>query len=196
MKAENLAAAFSWIFHPTVMTAALFLAASPALGYGPLGAAIAVFTYSLLPLTLLAALRAFGLVSSFDVVRTSQRLAPLMLAEASYVVGIITTALVSRSRGLLLLEVLYLVNSAIVIIVTLLLKFKISIHVSTASAIVTAIVYLDGLSLLPLFAIPAALTWARVRLGVHTIRQVAAGWAFMPLTLVQLFLYLGPAFKH
>lgn len=196
MKYKGLATAISWVFHPTVMTAALFLAASSTLKYGPPGAAIAVLTYSALPMALLAALRALGLVSSFDVVKASQRLMPLALAEASYVTGVIITALAGHSRGLLLLELLYLVNSAIIVAVTLLLKFKISIHVSTASAIVTAIVYLDGLPALPLIVIPLALTWARVRLGVHTPRQVAAGWAFVPLTLAQLLLYLGPAFKR
>jgi hypothetical protein len=179
----------SWCLHPAVITALLFLV----IGFSnndPLADVIVpIVTYSVIPIAALLMARGLEVVRSADQPSIRERAPLLLTAELSYVAGLLLTLALGLPMLIAFIEAAYLANSLIIILITLLLRFKISLHVSTASAIATALTYLYGARLAAFFLIPLTLSWARLELKAHTTAQVLAAWAFAPITLAQLLLY-------
>lgn len=108
-----------------------------------------------------------------DVTNRADRPLPLLIASIGALLGgsyistrfdIPTLLLVSQTLVMMLL-VLTVVTTV----------WKISIHTSTLSALITLLVVLRGVELLPLYALLIPVAWARVLLGKHSVAQIIGG---------------------
>jgi membrane-associated phospholipid phosphatase len=84
-------------------------------------------------------------------------------------------------------------NGLVLLIITL--KWKISIHASGITSPVTALVYLLGTRMLPLFLFFIPVAWARLELKAHTKFQLTAGAIISSiLTWLQMAFYVNYLF--
>lgn len=146
-----------------------------------------------LPVGIIYYLRRSGLVADMMVDAREERTKPFLGAAASYLLGVVAMAAMEAPTKMLYLMACYLVNSVVMMIISL--RYKISIHASGLAGPATFLIHQYGVSLWP-FMVPAVVvSWARLELRMHTAGQVA--WGFLvtiALTLAQLELY--PALIH
>jgi membrane-associated phospholipid phosphatase len=72
------------------------------------------------------------------------------------------------------------------------LRWKISVHASGIAGPSTALIYAFGVMAAPLLLLALPVAWARVKLGAHTILQVALGVLLTILiTWIQMRVYLS-----
>jgi sulfopyruvate decarboxylase TPP-binding subunit len=87
----------------------------------------------------------------------------------------------------------YIVNGLVLLVITL--KWKISIHTSGITSPVTALVYLLGTRMLPLFMLFLPVAWARLELKAHDKKQITAGAVISSvLTWLQMAFYVHHLF--
>lgn len=108
-----------------------------------------------------------------DVTDRADRPLPLLVASIGALLGgsyistrfdIPTVLLISQTLVMMLL-VLTVVTTV----------WKISIHTSALSALITLLVVIRGLELLPLYALLIPVAWARVLLRKHSVAQIVGG---------------------
>jgi membrane-associated phospholipid phosphatase len=176
--ADRLARAVSVVCAPPVM---ILPVAGLASWHGTDGESVLasvvtfVVTTAILPTLFVYAAYLAGLISSPDLPRRSERLQPALFATLCAVAAYPLLRGVGAPTLFLSLDAALALQMALLGIVTI--WWKISYHAAGAAGLAIVALSLSDLSVaMPLVALPALVGWARVRLGRHTPRQVAAGW--------------------
>lgn len=118
------------------------------------------------------------------------RFKPFMGAVLSYMLGLVALIATSAPDLISVLMAGYLVNTIVMMLITL--RWKISIHASGIAGPATYLAYTFGIHLWPVFLLIIPVGWARLKLKAHTMSQVVVGFLLtVVITYVQLFIYLG-----
>jgi hypothetical protein len=126
----------------------------------------------ILPLIMVGVLLKLDLIEDFYAHDKEQRFIPFLWTSLFYLMGAISLVWVDAPITVTALMTCYFVNSGI-------------------TGPVTALVYLLGSTMLPLFLIVIPVAWARVELKAHTKMQVTAGAIISTLlTWFQMSLYM------
>lgn len=134
-----------------------------------------VVTTALLPTIFVYAAYLAGLISSPDLPRRSERLQPALFTTLCAVAAYPLLQGVGAPPLFLSLDAALAVQMALLALVTS--WWKISYHAAGAAGLTIVAFALGDLSVsVPLVGLMVLVGWARVRLGRHTPRQVAAGW--------------------
>jgi len=155
----------------------------------PLLIAITSLFGCFLPLAMVYGLLKLDFIKDFYAHERDTRFIPFLWSTFFYLLGVISLILVSAPPAVTALMACYFVNGIVLMIITF--KWKISIHASGITGPFTALVYLLGAFMLPLFLIIVPVAWARVELKAHTLMQVAVGAVLSSLlTWLQMGVYL------
>lgn len=142
-----------------------------------------------LPLILVVYMLKRGVISDFYANDRNERFLPFMATIVSYTMGTVALIAAGAPEQITALMACYIVNGIVLLLITT--KWKISIHASGIASPVTALVYLLGTRLLPLFLLFLPIAWARVELKAHDKKQVTAGAVISSvLTWVQMAFYV------
>jgi len=151
--------------------------------------AITSFYGCFLPLILVVYMLKRGIISDFYANERNERLIPFTATIVSYMMGTLTLMAVHAPEQITALMACYIVNGVVLLLITT--KWKISIHASGIASPVTALVYLLGTRLMPLFLLFLPVAWARVELKAHDKKQVTAGALVSSvLTWLQMAVYV------
>lgn len=124
----------------------------------------------------------------------SERFIPFLITILSYLFGVFILLVVKAPAQITALMACYFGNGIVLALITL--KWKISIHSSGITGPITALVYLLGTKLLPLFFLLIPVTWARLELKAHSMLQLIVGALLtIFLTWFQMEYYLTFVFK-
>jgi membrane-associated phospholipid phosphatase len=135
--------------------------------------AISTVFGTLIPLAILYGLMRKRIIPDFFASRRESRTIPFLGAIASYIAGTVALFFAEAPVLVIALMLCYVVNSLIMMTVTL--RWKISIHASGIAGPATALAYALGPRALPLFLLLLPVGWARVKLKAHTLTQVLVG---------------------
>ena len=154
---------------------------------------ITIFFGCILPLVGVVALLKMNLISDFYAPNRDERFIPFLITIFSYLLGTIYLILLQAPGPITALMACYLLNGIVLALITL--KWKISIHASGITSPVTALVYLLGARLLPLFILLLPVIWARLELGAHSRMQLTVGAILSSiLTWYQMAFYIHTIF--
>ena len=145
---------------------------------------------TLLPMAVIFYMFRRGQLGDMYAYERQTRFRPFMGAIACYLLGLIT--LLAASAPLLVLALMagYMVNTIIMMLITL--RWKISIHASGIAGPATFLVYAFGLQFWWMWLLILPVGWARLKLRAHTPSQVVVGFFLtVALTYLQLLVYLG-----
>jgi hypothetical protein len=155
--------------------------------------ALTSFFGCILPLILVVYMLKRGIISDFYANDRDERFIPFMATILSYTMGTVALMAVRAPEQITALMACYIVNGVVLLLITM--KWKISIHASGIASPVTALVYLLGTRLLPLFLLFLPVAWARVELKAHDKKQVTAGAVISTvLTWLQMAFYVHYVF--
>ena len=147
-----------------------------------------VVTTAVLPMLFIYAAYLAGLISGPDLPRRSERLQPALFTTLCAFAAYLLLLSVGAAPLFLTLDAALAFQMALLGVVTV--WWKISYHAAGAAGLAIVALSLSDLSVsAPLFALAALVGWARVRLGRHTPRQVAAGW----LSALPILWYVWPS---
>ena len=134
-----------------------------------------VVTTALLPTLFVYAAYLAGLISSPDLPRRSERLQPALFTTLCAIAAYPLLRGVGAPPLFLSLDAALALQMALLALVTF--WWKISYHAAGAAGLAIVALALSDFSVAgPLLALAGLVGWARIRLGRHTPRQVAAGW--------------------
>jgi hypothetical protein len=151
--------------------------------------ALTSFFGCFLPLILVVYMLKRGIISDFYANDRNERFIPFMATILSYTMGTVALMVVQAPEQITALMACYIVNGIVLLLITT--KWKISIHASGIASPITALVYLLGTRLLPLFLLFLPVAWARVELKAHDKKQVTAGAVISTvLTWLQMAFYV------
>ncbi|CAN5853899.1 hypothetical protein BH23ACT11_BH23ACT11_15340 [soil metagenome] len=197
----------SYVFNPLLwppLQIGLILAHFGAPGSETLtGVLIGTVFFCLAPLGYLVAMHMRGEVASIEVREREKRTKPLLVGITANLVGLALLWLLIDTAApvVLIIALLYPLNTAITLLVTL--RFKISIHVMAAAGLPAGLLFIaandwaglgDGVLLTVggsalLLALIPLLVWARIRARAHTPAEAIAGAAFgLIMPLLELWL--------
>lgn len=198
----KIANALSWVLHPFLLPFYLVvvLLTLTAFGHYPAGMKIymvwVIVLYSMvIPMLLLGVLRSLGRISDYRIDDRRERLLPLLIGAACYVLCALTLSKLPAAIFLRKFMLAAACCEAMCFAVTL--RWKISLHLTGMGAAVAMLVVMNVVGadrmLLPLMIAilsAGALASARLYLGCHNGRQVLAGFAggFVVAALALLFL--------
>jgi membrane-associated phospholipid phosphatase len=155
--------------------------------------ALTSFFGCILPLILVVYMLKRGIISDFYANDRNERFIPFMATILSYTMGTVALMAVRAPEQITALMACYIVNGVVLLLITM--KWKISIHASGIASPVTALVYLLGTRLLPLFLLFLPVAWARIELKAHNKKQVTAGAVISTvLTWLQMAFYVHYVF--
>lgn len=116
-----------------------------------------------------------GKFTDLDVSQRSQRVGPFIVALISILTIFILLALIEGPHTLRAALLITFFIGALMMLVTLWGRWKISIHASSLAGAVTLLTALYGQIVLPAYTLVALVCWSRVVLRRHTLGQVIAG---------------------
>lgn len=144
---------------------------------------------TLLPMGVIYYMFRKGLLKDMYAYERQTRFKPFMGAILCYFLGLI--ALIAASAPLLVSVLMagYMVNTIIMMLITL--RWKISIHASGIAGPATFLVYAFGIQFWWVLLLILPVGWARLKLKAHTLSQVVMGFLLtVALTYLQLFFFL------
>ncbi|MBA7608949.1 hypothetical protein ES703_16134 [subsurface metagenome] len=151
---------------------------------------IATMFGAILPLSSTYYLVRRGIIPDIYASVRETRTEPFLWAMASYLLGVTVLLYFNAPLAVTALMACYFGNAVIMLTITL--RWKISIHTVGVSGPITALVFQLGTKMIPLFFILFPVAWARVELKAHNKRQVAAGAILSGLlTWVQMVFYVN-----
>ena len=175
MDRERLASRISYLINPMLITLATFIPLILKFG----GANrwnifyVTALFGSVLPLYGVQYLLKKGVISDYFATERTERYIPFLVSIISYLVGTIVLVVIRAPAAVTALMATYIVNGIVLVAITT--KWKISIHTSGVASPVTALVYLLGSHLMPLFLIFLPVAWARLELKAHSKMQLTMG---------------------
>lgn len=198
----RLAHGISWVLHPFLLPVYMIVLLLTATTFALFPANMkfyllwVVLLYAvLIPLLALGVLRSLGRISSYRVDDRRERLLPLLVGAACYLLCAITLAKIPSVVFLRKFMVAAACCEVLCLVVSL--RWKISLHLTGMGATVALLVVMNivsvGHMLVPLSVAilgAGALASARLYLGCHNGMQVLAGFGggFLVATLALLFL--------
>ena len=202
MNFRKIANTLSWVLHPFLLPVYLMVLLLTMTTFALYSANVkfyfmwVVALYAIIiPFLTLGILRSLGRISDFRVDDRRERLLPLLIGTVCYVLCALTFAKIPSAIFLRKFMVAAACCEAMCLVVSL--RWKISLHLTGMGAIVALLVVMNvvgvGNMLIPLAAAilcAGALASARLYLGCHNPRQVAAGFfgGFCVSLLAVLFL--------
>jgi membrane-associated phospholipid phosphatase len=151
---------------------------------------LTAFFGMVLPMGIIYYMLKKGLLKDIYASDRQTRFQPFIGAVLSYLLGLVALVVASAPDLVSVLMAGYLVNTIIMMLITL--RWKISIHASGIAGPATYLAYAFGIHLWPVFLLIIPVGWARLKLKAHTLSQVVVGFLLtVVLTYVQLFIYLG-----
>ena len=155
--------------------------------------AVTGFFGCFLPLGMVVVMLKMGVISDFYATKRLERFIPFLATITSYVMGTVALIMVDAPPPITALMACYIVNGIVLLVITF--KWKISIHASGVTSPVTALVYLLGTRMLPLFMLFLPVAWARLELKAHSKLQLTAGALISTaLTWLQMVFYVNYLF--
>ncbi len=191
MKTEVFAKYFSYIFVPTTFTLWLFISVSfkfnEKVGLGI--ALSSLFTF-ILPIFIFLILKKKGKIKDYDASVKEERTFLYIVGIFLCLLGYAFSYMFNLNQNFSILWIIYAINTLLLIIIN---KFwKISAHMIGISAPIAAFFYWDIMFYKILLIICIILAWARLKLKMHTVSQIIAGFLFgFLLTYLQIKLFLG-----
>lgn len=177
--ADRAAKLLTEILSPAVLVATVLLAvawhAADTPGQALLWGLIAAAAASFIPITYIVRGVRRGHWTDKHVGDRAQRKLPLLVCLLSTAAGTVTLALAGAPRELLALIASMVAALVVAVPVTLIARWKISIHALVAAGTAVALVVVGGPALLVTWPLAAAVGWSRVHLRDHTTAQVVAG---------------------
>ncbi|MEM1848592.1 MAG: ZIP family metal transporter [Thermofilaceae archaeon] len=163
------------------------------LGVGGLEAlAVMLLAHTFLPLAPIVVGAARGEVDIF-VTEREKRWKYYLFSIISYIIGIVYSLL----RGYRIYAVItasYMLSAIVLAIVTVLAKWKISVHAAGIAGPTTALAMVVGEEAVPLYLLLVPVSWARLELNAHTPSQLAAGALVALLSTLLVFSLTGAGF--
>lgn len=155
--------------------------------------AITGFFGCFLPIGIVVTMLKKGVISDFYATDRLERFIPFLATITSYLMGSVALIIVNAPPPIMALMACYIVNGIVLLVITF--KWKISIHASGVTSPVTALVYLLGTRMLPLFMLFIPVAWARLELKAHDKKQITAGALLSTvLTWLQMIFYVNYLF--
>ena len=179
--ADRAAKVLTEVLSPAVLVATVLLAvawhAADTPGQALLWGLIAAAAASFIPITYIIRGVRRGHWTDKHVGERAQRKLPLLVCLLSTAAGALTLGLAGAPRELLALIASMVAALIVAVPVTLVARWKISIHALVAAGTAVALVVVGGPALLATWPLAAAVGWSRVHLRDHTPAQVLAGAA-------------------
>jgi membrane-associated phospholipid phosphatase len=177
-KRVRIAGWFSHVFHPFILSV-VTLPLTIYLSTGLLGLAIlwtAISTAALLlPLAVFIAIMVkIGRYSDFDVSVREQRTGPYLVAGGGLV--LLTAIIILGGAPLISRACIYAAILAAAAAAVINRFSKVSVHAMTAAGCAIVLLYLSLLAGILMVTAAAAVSWSRIPLKRHTLRQVITGW--------------------
>ena len=177
--ADRAARLLTEVLSPAVLVATVLLAvawhAADTPGQALLWGLIAAAAASFIPITYIVRGVRRGHWTDKHVGERSQRKLPLLVCLFSTAAGTLALGLAGAPRELLALIASMVAALLVAVPVTLIARWKISIHALVAAGTAVALIVVAGPALLLTLPVAAAVGWSRVHLGDHTAAQVTAG---------------------
>lgn len=114
-----------------------------------------------------------GKFTDTDISMRSQRSGPFAFSIVSTAIGLVLLSFLHGPKNLQTVMLTVIVSSVLMMLITL--RWKISMHASTAAGAVTMLAGLYGNMILPAYLLVVLVCWSRVVLHRHTTAQVIAG---------------------
>lgn len=175
MDKEKLASQISFVINPMLITLATFIPLILKFGGSNrwnIFYVTALFG-SVMPLLGVQYLLKKGIISDYFATERTERYVPFLVSIISYLLGTIALVIIQAPAAVTALMATYIVNGIVLVLITT--KWKISIHAGGVSSPVTALVYLLGSHLIPLFLLFLPVAWARLELKAHSKMQLTMG---------------------
>lgn len=192
---EKLASRISLVVNPLLITLATFIPLILRFGGGQTWSLFIVTAFfgSVLPMVGVYVLLKRGIISDVFATERTERFVPFLASIVSYLLGSIVLVYMQAPAAITALMATYIVNGIVLVVITM--KWKISIHASGVTSPVTALVYLLGSRLLPLFLIFLPVAWARLELKAHSKWQLTMGALISGvLTWIQMGFFMNHVF--
>ncbi|MDR6317748.1 phosphatase PAP2 family protein [Actinoplanes couchii] len=177
--ADRVARVVTEILSPAVLVAVVLFAVAWASAETPMSAlvtgVIAAAAASFLPIAYILRGVRRGAWTDRHVGERSQRTLPMLVCLGSTASGTLALAAAGAPRDLLALIACMAAALVVATPITLLARWKISIHSLVAAGTAVTFTVVFGWVLLFTWPLAAAVGWSRVRLGDHTTAQVLAG---------------------
>ncbi|MGW5877862.1 hypothetical protein ACWFMI_15100 [Nocardiopsis terrae] len=141
------------------------------LGWGTLAALFC----GIIPYAILIAGTWFGWWTDRHVGERKQRLIPLLIIMGCVIGGITTLAVLDAPQPLLALVFAMLATLFITLGITVLARWKISVHTAVAGGVAVILMLTYGPHMAVTTPVVALVAWSRVRLRDHTTAQTVAG---------------------
>ena len=177
-RSERFAHLISELFSPVYQVFFMLLVVgihSAGLAQGLLLGAVAALFAGGIPYLILATGVRRGRFTDMHLSRREERPIMMAIGLASVAVGLGLMALLDAPRELFALVGAMVAGVAVALLISSFWKISIHTSVTAGSATILAIVF--GPWALLLGSVVAAVAWARVRLGAHTVSQVLVGAA-------------------
>jgi hypothetical protein len=161
--------------------------------YAPLGTGdISPLTSTIVGILFLSILPAIPVLvisrrEYFEDSEKSRRSLFFILALVSYAVGAVIYHL-TDSRTMFALCVAFVMVTAIITVINQF--WKISVHSTGSAGLITAMVWILGPWMLPLYLLTAATLVIRYQMGAHDLKQLGAGAAMAIIVTILVFWYL------
>ncbi len=195
MDKEKLASSISAVMNAPLITLATFIPLILKFGKGDTWDIFYITSFfgCILPLVSVVLLVKKKIISDFYATERNERFVPFLTTIFSYLLGTITLILIHAPAPITALMACYIING--LVLATITLKWKISIHASGVTSPVTALVYLLGTRLIPLFLLVIPVIWARLELNAHSKMQLTMGALISTaLTWIQMAFYIHYVF--
>lgn len=127
----------------------------------------------LLPLLYLLWLLHNGKITDLDIQLREQRSGPFLVTMGGQIVAFLLMLIGRAPNALLLMTGTMLIQSLVIFCITL--RWKISVHTSTAAGMSVLMIGIMGRVAAPVMITIPLLAWSRVKLGRHTRGQTIAG---------------------
>ena len=175
--AQRLARVVTEVLAPAPLAAVLVLVvawrSAPTLAQGVAWGIVAVVFGSLFPMLFVLRGVRRGALTDHHVRIREQRPLPLLVGMACVLAGLGLMVTQGAPRDLMALIAAMLAGLLVSLLVTLVWKMSIHAGVAAGSLVILMIVF--GPAMLALLPVVALVGWARVRVGDHTLAQVAVG---------------------
>ena len=171
----SLARLITHLLSPAGVAAAVFTGIPLLTGEGTRAGLIALAIYVALPVALISWLKAaWALVDIYDPeIHIRNRI--LMMGNLVYLIGFVSLTILEATPLVLWSAASFLAGG---VMVGLISRFwKISIHAVGVGGGMIILLVAGGPGLWPVVFAPLLVSWARLRLGAHTIGQLVAGTA-------------------
>jgi len=182
---------FSYIFVPTTFTVWLFIFASLSFQIHPtIPIILSLLLTFIIPILVFIYLKNRGNIKDYDASIKEERTSLYVIGIILCLIGFIISLLSNYSVNFTVLWFIYIINSIFLIIINK--YWKISAHLIGVSAPIAAFYYWGSFNAVILLILSLILAWARLKLKMHSVLQIIAGFLFgILLTYLQLKIFIG-----